>query len=358
MAEGEQLAERFQGIVMRLYQLLGWRVEAEIVANTSLGRFEVDAVATAPNRARQILEIKWRRGPIASTAFLRNAAAEFRDRTSRGRDESDRVLVVSGAAAPELREWLLKRFNITVQDRAALREMAGGSAIALELEEIFSQSDRRRLGDEYLNADAFVDAEGAIADNASRARGLDLTLLERLDALEPGVKNAKEFERLCSDIIGFVFGDFLLDRKFQSPTELGLDVLDIVYRVKPGNRFWDALTRDFRARVIVFECKNHSGAIGPQQIFTTERYLSRSAMRPICFMLCRKPAKKNVLRAAAGALRESGKLVVMLSDEDLKDLIKARVVQRAITDPRAYADSDPTELLDQKVYEYLVAIGR
>ena len=92
--------------------------------------------------------------------------------------------------------------------------------------------------------------------------------------------------------------------------------------------FWETLTRDFRARVVVFECKNYSEPLGPLEVYTTERYMSLGALRPICFVLSRKPVHAHAELAAFGAMRKfGGKLLIFLSDEDLVAMLRMRAAQ-------------------------------
>ncbi|MER9924439.1 hypothetical protein NKJ84_16035 [Mesorhizobium sp. M0048] len=152
-------------------------------------------------------------------------------------------------------------------------------------------------------------------------------LAERLKAIQPGKAGASEYEKTCSDIIDYLFGDFLLDARPQSRLEDDLSILDVVYRVKPGDMFWDTLTRDFRARLIAFECKNYTDKITPAQVHSTERYVNTSALRPICIMVSRKGANEHAESTAFGAMREGGKLFVFLSDSDLEQMLSVRDAQ-------------------------------
>jgi hypothetical protein len=132
-----------------------------------------------------------------------------------------------------------------------------------------------------------------------------------------------------------------------------------VYRVDPRHHFWATLTRDFRARVVVFECKNYTDPISPMQVFTTERYMSVNALRPLCFMLTRKTPHAHAELAAFGALRESGKLLIMLNDEDLVQMIKVRDAQlQEEPGTPAWDQNDPTIILDQKIYDFVARCPR
>jgi hypothetical protein len=116
--------------------------------------------------------------------------------------------------------------------------------------------------------------------------------------------------------------------------------------------------------------------IGQQQVHSTERYMSTNAMRPICFVLSREPPHRHALIAAYGALREGGKLLVFLSDDDLIEMLKLRDAQ--LTNARLtnallmnekltnvnqtkvdiYQGYDPSIVIEQKIYKFLAETPR
>jgi hypothetical protein len=184
-------------------------------------------------------------------------------------------------------------------------------------------------------------------------------LKAKLKAVNPGRKDAKGYEEVCKDIIEYLFGDDLRDVRSQKRTTDGVNIYDLIYRVRPKHRFWTTLTRDFRARVVLFECKNYGKPIGAAQVFTTERYLSASALRPVCFVLTRKPAHPHAVQAASGAMRETGKLLVFLSDVDVEKMLDAKDAQlKEGGSTQEMEDNDPTEVLDQAVYDFIAGIPR
>jgi hypothetical protein len=94
------------------------------------------------------------------------------------------------------------------------------------------------------------------------------------------------------------------------------------------------------------------------QVYSTERYVSPNALRSICFLLTRHGPNDHATLAAYGALRETGKLLIFLSDSDLIEMLQMRDVQLANADKVAMSDSDPTLLLDQKIYIFLAQMPR
>lgn len=64
--------------------------------------------------------------------------------------------------------------------------------------------------------------------------------------------------------------------------------------------------------------------ISQKEIYTTEKYLYEKALRRVAIIISRKGASKNALSAARGCLRENGKLIMCLSDQDLIELINIK----------------------------------
>lgn len=271
------------------------------------------------------------------------------------------LLVVGADLNPEHRTWAEAEYAIEIWDKAELLHRAGRIAPALErlFEEVaaslaYRSTDEREA---MLRAIGFiVDSEPSEPDpHAVVGQGL----IERLKAVPAGKKGAKAYEAVCREIIAYLFGDDLLDGRSQMQTMDGMNVYDLVYRVSPQKPFWSTLTRDFRARVVLFECKNYTRPISAMQVFTTERYLSAGVLRPICFVLSRKGAHAHAVQAAFGAMRDSQKLLVILSDEDLEEMLKMRDAQLALggTDSEQLKN-DPTEILDQRIYDFIAGIPR
>ena len=142
-----------------------------------------------------------------------------------------------------------------------------------------------------------------------------------------------------------------------NPERIMVFILNIVYRVSPSHKFGNSYG-GIRARVVIFECKNYAGQVNPQQIYTTERYLNVGALRSICFLLSRQPPHEHAELAAAGAMRETGKLLVLLSNVDLVAMLKIKDVQLARRTNIPKPDNDPTIVLDQKIYDLIARLPR
>lgn len=350
---GARAYYEFEKLVDDLFRQLGYSTEQG--GRREYG-MEIDILATLGNAAKPV-EVKLRRATrFVSLGELRIWAARTAELKQYAK--GDKPLLVAGCGVQEShKEWAEGEFQIEIWDRNKLLELAGDlrpafeSAMAL-VESATAEPDAAGLA-APASAEPIVDF---VPDPQPKQGEL---LIEALAKIKPGRTDASKYERLCREIIKHLFGGDLIDPRTQSRTEDRLNIFDIIYRVAPKHPFWITLTRDFRARVVLFECKNYTKAIGPMQVFTTERYLSAMAMRPVCFVLSRLDPKPGAMEAASGAMRESGKLLVFLSDADLIEMLKVKDAQLADeTDPEANPENDPTEILDQKIYDFIAGLPR
>lgn len=70
--------------------------------------------------------------------------------------------------------------------------------------------------------------------------------------------------------------------------------------------------------------KNYKEKITQREIYTTEKYLYKKALRSVAIIVSREGASRNALSATKGCLRENGKLILCLSDKDLNELIRIK----------------------------------
>lgn len=274
------------------------------------------------------------------------------------------VLVVSGTVDEESRGWAESGYGIRIWDRGNILEKAPNDRIRDAFERFFALSDAYPLSggtQNILENRAAVEKFIAEADLGTWAVSRGRKLIGRLNTTPAGREAARQYEELCVDMISYLFGDVLVDGEPQLYTESELDRFDVVYRVSPNanNAIWDALVRDFRARVIVFECKNYSEAFGPMQVYTTERYLSVRALRTVCFMVTREEPNAHAYSAAQAAMRQAGKLMIFLTNDDFTKMLRRRDAQlKHEPGSEGWKGMDPAIHLDEKIYKMLATMPR
>ena len=148
-------------------------------------------------------------------------------------------------------------------------------------------------------------------------------LSTRLDKINPGKEDAGKYEEICVEILKYVFGENLSLWRMQQKSNDGLYRFDLCCKIKHGDNeeFFDTLKDFFNTKYVVFEFKNYKDSITQREIYTTEKYLYKTALRSVAIIVSRKGADNNALLAAKGCLRENGKLILCLSDDDLRHFI-------------------------------------
>lgn len=154
------------------------------------------------------------------------------------------------------------------------------------------------------------------------------TLIKRLHACAPGKAGAREYEKICEDIVEKLFADDISLRESQKKSNKGLYQIDLVCRIKLGNRnpFWYIVEHGFKSYYVVFEFKNYTEKISQKEIYTTEKYLYAKSLRNVAIMLTTHGADENAKWAVKGCLRENGKLIIVLDTNDLETMLKMKLI--------------------------------
>lgn len=146
---------------------------------------------------------------------------------------------------------------------------------------------------------------------------------KKLLSVKAGREHFREYENTCTEILKYILGDYLTLWEQQEESNDGLYRFDLCCKIKSGvdQDFFDTVKNYFNTKYIVFEFKNYSRKITQKEIYTTEKYLYEKALRRVAIIISRMGADTNALAAARGCLRENGKLILCLSDNDLMELI-------------------------------------
>jgi len=149
------------------------------------------------------------------------------------------------------------------------------------------------------------------------------SLKERLLQIAPGTEHFSEYESVCVDILKYVLGQYLTLWRVQEKSNDGLYRFDLCCKIKNdvNHDFFDTIRNYFNTKYMVFEFKNYSKKITQKEIYTTEKYLYEKALRKVAVIISRNGADDHALQAARGCLRETGKLILCLSDNSLMQMI-------------------------------------
>ena len=189
-----------------------------------------------------------------------------------------------------------------------------------------------------------------ILQRPTEQKATELDFKERLLKIVPGTEQFQEYESLCTEILKYIFGDSLTLWEEQETSNDGLYRFDLCCKIKTGadQDFFDTIKHYFNTKYIVFEFKNHKGKITQKEIYTTEKYLYEKALRKVAIIISRFGADDHALKAAKGALRENGKLILCLSDNSLFEMI----------DIKTRGEQEPAEFMDALLDDILVHLEK
>lgn len=133
----------------------------------------------------------------------------------------------------------------------------------------------------------------------------------------PGKVDANKFETLLANLFKRLFSLSLSGWKEQQTSYDEINRVDFICRVKSQNSFWGFLSRHYNSPYITFEFKNYSEEITPVQIYTTERYLVKNALKSVCIIVARNGISDSATKAMTGFLRENNKLIFAINLSDV-----------------------------------------
>jgi len=255
------------------------------------------------------------------------------------------MLVVSSYLDPELRIYLEQKFKILFVDRVDLSIWANHAPhlvdpLAALLEEAPSSG-----GGKAARIDPTLSFAGATAPPTKANEGADLC--RELRTLGKGKAHWKAYEAICERILRFLFPNDLSGWHTQKRTDDGLNRYDLICRLSPTTDFWNFVDAQLSSRYVLFEFKNYNSPIKQGQVLTTEKYLLPRALRSLGIIMSRKGADKAAQLTAAGAMRESGKMMLILDDDKVCELLHAKD-----------RGDDPADHLFQLSDEFLMTLNR
>ena len=313
----------FEDLVAELFSALGYTVERE----TRAGGVFLDMVVKH-NGLSSPVEVSGRGGRVMDKLIA--DAARLRSVVGQGTGLSNPILVVGGPLTDQAKAWSEQQFDLRIWDGNVLKEKTA----------LFSDLHRRLT--EF------------VGEEQPQSHAVDETSTER-EALQEALRNHIEkntlrptdYENICMSVFKHLFDPYLYGFERQTETSDGANRYDFICRILPGNGFWDGLRQDFRTKAVLFECKNYEHEIGPDQVYSTERYLFTGALRTVCLLVSRLGPNAGAIRAAQGAMRESGKLLILPSNQDLIDMLGLKT-----------QEGGPESFLDKKIWDFVISLPR
>ena len=162
-------------------------------------------------------------------------------------------------------------------------------------------------------------------------------------------ERSSAYEELCTDILKLLFSEDLSLWITQKSTDSSLFRFDLICKIKSNTNkdFWKTAEQFYNTKYIVFEFKNYTEKITQKEIFTTVKYLYSAALRRIAIMISPLGADNNASKAISGCLREDGKLILVLTNEDMINMLQHKL-----------AGESPDDYLSQKLDLLLIGLEK
>lgn len=316
----------FENLVRDLFVYYGYSVEQDQIVKIN-GRFdEVDLIITNTENEKILVEIKIYATRKVNYGILKKACLKLKS-SEEIWNVKKQLLVIAGTIDEQLKCDLEKDFQLKVYDsKNIIYLIKENERLYKKYKELMSDiPDEIYKSEEIIETDigklfSYKNYDNKIFEYKREGD----KLIKELEDIEPGVNEFSKYEKKCTEILRYLFPENLNGWKEQSTTDDSLNRFDLVCRVRFGNEFWEFLINEFKSRYVIFEFKNYRDYITQGQIYTTEKYLFQKALRNVGFIISPKGAKENAVKATKGILRETGKLIINLNNDDMKKMLNMK----------------------------------
>ena len=334
---------QMEQLVAEIFANAGYQVEQENRLSLNSVKYHFDFVAVR-GTAKLAIEVKVFRMSRVSISILSNAINRLLALIESSGDAYIPVVVVVGHVSPKMHDIINERFptQVVVVDIQQLLYMVQ-----------YNQELRDRLVSalEY-SVDNIVPTVPKLDVHFEPQQPVvseyDL-LIQQLNAWDPQNTTSSAYENLCTDILIKVLADDLTSWRKQQKSDADLFRFDLICKIKNGTtkEFWNMCERYFNTKYIVFEYKNYREKITQKEIFTTVKYLYMKALRGVAIIVSVHGTDDHADWAIRGILREEGKLIISLSNADLREMIE-----------RKKRGEDPAEYLSEKLDTLLIDLEK
>lgn len=333
-------------IVADIFRKNGYTVRSQGFAMTEITAGNYDFIAERDQK-RYVVEVRQSRDLFPKAYLITEAAERVSTLYTLDPDLYTPVLVVVGKVSKTAREKLRAKPQCRSVILLSISNL-------LYMVEGFPDLRARFLADLPFSLDDVVPLAPKIDVARVHEQERDdknyQEAIEKLRNWPMGEESTpKKYEELCGDVLRLLFAEDLSLWYEQQKSNDGLFRFDLFCKIKHGNNreFWQMAERYFHTKYIVFEFKNYRKEITQEQVFTTVKYLYAKALRSVAIMVAANGADQNARKAIRGILREEGKLIIVLSNADLIEMLELKKDQK-----------EPADYLSHLLDELMVSLEK
>lgn len=304
-----QMGKKAEEFVEQLFLDNGYTVQREM----KVGKIRTDLLAEKDEK-KYVIEVK--RGDLDLSKI--NYISNMLEECTKGTNYIP-ILVLFSRRSCMIKDRLVNDYNINVIDISNL---------------LYLVSNNQKMKDKLINlldfsTESIMEKElyfNIDLKQYKKCMESNYGYIDRLETIIAGNKNAHQYEKFCVDILKYLFNDTLSLWEEQQKSNDDLFRFDLICKIKNNinDEFFNTIENYFSSKYIIFEFKNYVEKITQKEVYTTEKYLYKTALRTVAILLTRNGVDKNGIKAIKGTLRENGKLIIVLDDSDIKQMIYAK----------------------------------
>ena len=193
------------------------------------------------------------------------------------------------------------------------RELLRDSGVVIR-----SRRSFRDLWSDFWNTSAPDCEDPGLTDRANQ-------LIEALSRVLPGRANYPDYERVCCEILEYIFCPELGRPDPQSYTVNRSQRRDVVMDNHAEQGFWARIRERYHADYMVAEMKNNTGSVSNSSVWQLAAYMKEKGVGLFGLLIARNGVSRGVANyAIIDQWVHSNKMVVPLSNEDLIRMIRLR----------------------------------
>ncbi|WP_095498391.1 hypothetical protein [Paraferrimonas haliotis] len=194
-----------------------------------------------------------------------------------------------------------------------------------------------------LSAEALINSVLKHYLDFNRVSSKTYTMKEKLFNCSPGVDDAYRYENIVEEAFNYVFDGVLKKAIRQSETRDKKQRRDGVYKILSDDGIWSRVKNKYKSDFLIVDYKNYSSEVNSETVFSVSKY-ANEAIGQFIIIVSRKGISENAIDAQYRMLRNSGIVVLVLSDNDLFKLLELK----------EETTQTPSSVLDDKLDELLL----
>lgn len=257
------------------------------------------------------------------------------------------IIIMLSKIDQDIKQNLFQRHNIEIWDISNLIYLCKDNRELSDL--LISYTPYSIIGIEEKPINMEVESNSISLEKGNSIYPMSKHFQQRIDSCKTGRVdgNDKIYEKICTDIIRYLFEVEFSQISEQHRTDDEMFRMDLLCSLKGTTEFWKFLIRFYSTKFVVFEYKNYADYISQNLIYITEKYLFPVALRNVAFIISRLGFDPNAEKAALGCLKEHGKLIISLNDEELIKMIAIKE-----------NGEEPSDYLLDKIEQILMSVSK